>query len=117
MIQTTNPDWGFYGTMAHQTDPGQAWDLTLPKLVQITGWDEDTVQIFLDSRYGRHFADTVSENLFLGKPLDQAIDAAIKTWMAWRVTRRTAKDWDAPLGEAYLTANIGLFAGQAAEAA
>ena len=117
MIQTSNPDWGFYGTMAHENDPGQAWDLTLPKLVHMTGWEEDTVQIFLESRYGRHFADTVRDKMVSGLPLGEAIDAAIKTWMAWRVDKRLAKDWDAPLGEAYLTANIGLFAGQAAEAA
>ena len=100
---TQNPDWGFFGTIRHDTDPEQAWDTALPAIATATGCAHTAVGDFLDSRHGRHFADEVANGLFQGLTLDAAIDAAIARWMGWRIGRRTARETGIPHDLPYLT--------------
>ena len=71
---TQNEDWGFWGTMNEHASA--AWPLAVSAVAEATGEDGDTVRAFLDSRYGRHFADEVQSGLFVGQALPEAIKAA-----------------------------------------
>ena len=109
-------DWGYWGTMGqHASD---AWPLAMTRIAEATGADLEAVRAFLDSRHGRHFADAVQDQLFSGKALDAALDAAITQWMDWTISRRTSRETDIPRGLPYLTGfviNEGLLAeGEAA---
>jgi hypothetical protein len=98
---TQNEDWGFWGTM--QDKAPAAWAIALPAIAEITGCATDAVRAFLDSRHGRHFADEVQNHLYLGKGLEQAVQAATQKWMGWSIGRHTAKDYGIPRGLPYLT--------------
>jgi hypothetical protein len=98
---TENESWGFWGTMENQA--AEAWHIALPTIVQATGVSPAGGRAFLDSRHGRHFADSVRSQLYHGASLPQAIEAAITQWMAWRIDRCTAKDYGIPRGLSYLT--------------
>jgi hypothetical protein len=65
------------------------------------------VRDFLDSRHGRHLADTVVDHLNAGQQLDPAIAAAIDTWMGWRIGRLMARETGIPQGLPYLTGLVG----------
>jgi hypothetical protein len=100
---TRNSGWGFFGTIRNDTDPERAWNIALPAIANATGCAETAVRDFLDSRYGRHFADEVANGLFRGLSLDAAIDAAIARWMGRRIGRRTARETGIPHDLPYLT--------------
>ena len=104
--QTSNPEWGFFGTITHHADPERAWDIALAFITGITGCSPDATRAFLDSRYGRHFADEVSNHLAAGQALATAINAAATTWMGWRVSARTAHETGIPRGLPYLTGYV-----------
>jgi hypothetical protein len=64
---------------------------------------DEGVGAFLDSRYGRHFADDVA-NAFVGRlDLAAAIDSAIERWMRWRIDSRIEDELGIPQGLPYLT--------------
>lgn len=71
-----------------------------------TGADLDTIRAFLDSRFGRHFADDVHNGLFDGKSLKDAIDATTTKWMGWTIGRQTGRDYGIPSGLPYLTGYV-----------
>jgi len=99
--EATVTDWGFWGTMEqHAAD---AWPLAMTKIAEATGADLEAVRAFLDSRHGRHFADSVQDQLYGGKALDAAVNAAIDQWMGWTISRQTSKDYGIPRGLPYLT--------------
>ena len=98
---TRNEGWGFWGTMGGHASV--AWPLAMQAIATATGEDFDTIRAFLDSRYGRHFADEVHNGLFDGKNMKDAIDAATTKWMGWTIGRQTSKDYGIPRGMAYLT--------------
>ena len=98
---TQNEDWGFWGTM--QDKAPAAWAIALPAIAKITGCTPEAVRAFLDSRHGRHFADEVQNHLYVGKGLEQAVQAATQKWMGWSIGRHTAKDYGIPRGLPYLT--------------
>ncbi len=93
---TQNREWGFFGTMSHHADHERAWDIALAFIAGTTGCSLDTTRAFLDSRYGRHFADEVSNHLTACKALASAINAATATWMGWRISARTAHETGIP---------------------
>ena len=93
--------WGFWGTM--QDKAPAAWAIALPSIAQITGCTPEAVRAFLDSRFGRHFADEVNSHLYLGRDLEQSVHATIATWMGWTIKRITAKEYGIPRGMPYLT--------------
>ncbi len=98
---TTNESWGFWGTMNEHA--ATAWPMAMTAVADATGEDFDNVRAFLDSRYGRHYADEVHNGLFDGKALKEAIDAATQKWMGWTIGRQTSKDYGIPRGLPYLT--------------
>ena len=98
---TRNEGWGFYGTMNEHAEA--AWPLAMTAVANATGESLDTVRAFLDSRFGRHYADEVHNGLYVGKTLKDAIDAATQKWMGWTIGRQTSKDYGIPRGMAYLT--------------
>ena len=61
------------------------------------------MRAFLDSRHGRHFADSVQDQLYGGKALDAALEAAIDQWMGWTIGCQTSGETGIPRGLPYLT--------------
>ena len=98
---TQNEDWGFWGTMNEYASA--SWPLAVSAVTEATGEDVDTVRAFLDSRYGRHFADEVHSGLYDGKAIEDAIDAATQKWMGWTIGRTTSSQYGIPRGLPYLT--------------
>ncbi len=100
-LPTHNEDWGFWGTMnEHATT---AWPIASAAIAAATGCEPEQVRAFLDSRFGRHFADDVQNALYVGATLKDAIDQATAKWMGWTIGRITAKETGIPRGMAYLT--------------
>lgn len=107
---TENESYGFWGTM-HLEGEGmaqQAWPLAVQAIAAATGEDGDSVRAFLDSRWGRHFADDVHNGLHAKQPLPQAIAAATERWMGWKLNRATRRDLGIPasIDLPYLTAFV-----------
>jgi len=98
---TQSVDWGFCGTLNAQAKA--AWPIAMTDISDATGQPLESVRCFLDSRYGRHFADDVLNGLFTGLTLTDAIHAATQRWMGWTIGRRTSKDYGIPRGLPYLT--------------
>ena len=101
MPTTTNESWGFWDTMNEKAQ--SAWPLAMTAVADATGQSLESVQTFLDSRHGRHFADDVNNALFLGANLQDAIKQATQRWMGWTISRQTSKEYGIPKGLPYLT--------------
>ncbi len=98
---TQNDAWGFFGTMNEHADA--AWPIAMRAVAEATSQSLETVRIFMDSRYGRHFADSVLDQMHRGANLDDAINAATQEWMGWTIGRITSKEYGIPRGLPYLT--------------
>ena len=104
ILPTTNETWGFWGSMGHaEADQSQAWALTSTAIAKATDGTPEAVRTFLDSRHGRHFADDVASELFNRRTLAEAVDAAVATWMAWKIDKQTQREYGIPRGLPYLT--------------
>jgi hypothetical protein len=106
ILPTRNEPWGFFGTMQLAgADPVQSWTAASAMIAAETEASAEGVRDFLDSRYGRHFADDVMSELAKAGPgkLEEAIEAAIARWQGWRIGRRTSRDEGIPAGLPYLT--------------
>jgi hypothetical protein len=101
-LPSNNEAWGFFGTIRHHADPIGAWPIAMQAVGEATGCSDVGVRDFLDSRHGRHFADDVANGLYDGRPLQQAIEAAIDRWMNWTIDRRTSRETGIPRGLPYL---------------
>ena len=102
--RTRNEGWGFYGTMKDHA--AAAWPLAMLAIRQATEESLEDVRAFLDSRWGRHFADEVHNGLHRGESLQEAIDGASRRWMEWKVGSRQAAQYGVPKGMAYLLAMV-----------
>jgi hypothetical protein len=98
---TQNESWGFWGTMGGQASV--AWPIALTEISKATGESPEDVRPFLDSRHGRHFADTVHDALAQGHGMHAAITRAIAQWMTWKISRQTHHQMGIPKGLPYLT--------------
>ena len=98
---TQNDAWGFYGSMNEHA--AAAWPLAMTAISDATHQPLESVQIFLDSRHGRHFSDDVQNGLFAGISLKDAIEQATQRWMGWTIGRTTSKEYGIPKGLPYLT--------------
>lgn len=99
-----NEAWGFFGTISRHIEPTKAWDAALPAIARATGCSPDDVRAFLDSRYGRHFADEVEMNLAQdGSGIDGAIAVATAKWMDWTIGPKLSRATGIPVGLPYLT--------------
>ncbi len=108
ILQTANPEWGFFGTIRHHARPEEAWPLAMSAIAAATGGPDAAVRYFLDSRHGRHFADDAANGLFKGLDLKAAIEAAVDRWMGWTIGRRTEREYGIPRGLPYLTGFVTL---------
>ena len=84
---THNPGWGFYGTMGGHAE--QAWPIALDVIARQTGQTEADVGTFLDSTYGRHFADQVQDRLAKGDTLTAALWWVATEWQERRTGKST----------------------------
>ena len=98
---TQNEAWGFRGSMNEHA--AAAWPMALAAISDATSQPLESVRVFLDSRFGRHFADDVQDGICEGKALADAINAATARWMGWTIGHQTSKDYGIPRGMAYLT--------------
>jgi hypothetical protein len=98
---TDNQDGGFWGTMAEHA--AAAWPIASKAIREATDTHPHAVRAFLDSRYGRHFADGVNSQMHRGASLTEAIAKTTAEWMGWRITRRTSRETGIPAGLPYLT--------------
>ena len=102
-LASQNESWGFFGTIRHHAEPNQAWALAMQAIGKTTGCQDEAVRDFLDSRYGRHFADH-AVNALLGRlELAAAIDSAVERWMRWTIDSRIERELGIPQGLPYLT--------------
>ena len=89
--QTQNLIFGFYGTM-HLAgfNAASLWDTAVSAIKRAT-LHEDIADIaaWLDSKDGRHFADYVVDGLRQDKPVNAAVNAAVRCWMAMRPDAET----------------------------
>lgn len=118
MLTTQNEAYGFWGTMNLEGEgtSTRAWPLAMAVIKDATATDDEEVRAFLDSRWGRHFADMVHNNLHEGQSLREAIGAAVDIWQGWTVSRATQREYGIPEGIPYLTGFV-VMAGIEAEAA
>ena len=98
---TQNDAWGFFGTMNEQAEA--AWPIAMTAISDATYQPLESVRLFLDSRYGRHFADDVLNGELHGVTLKAAIEEATARWMGWTIGRQTSKEYGIPSGLPYLT--------------
>lgn len=115
ILETRNREWGFFGTMMQAgQNASEAWDAASVAIANAIGDHEgcaaEGIRDFLDSRHGRHFADTVASNMHSGLPLEAAISKAITQWQSWRINRRISRAEGIPAGLPYLTGWVHHFA-------
>jgi hypothetical protein len=104
ILPTRNEAWGFYGTMRTVgADAATAWEIASRRIAEETQASPEGVRDFLDSRYGRHFADDVIGDFAAGVQLKGAIEAAIARWQGWRINRADEREHGIPRGLPYLT--------------
>jgi hypothetical protein len=106
ILPTRNEAYGFFCTMQLAgVDPMQSWTAASAMIAAETDASVEAVRDFLDSRYGRHFADDVVSELAKAGPnkLEEAIETAIARWQGWRIGHRTYRDEGIPAGLPYLT--------------
>ena len=53
--------------------------------MRATGCSDEGIRAFLDSRYGRHFADEVASAMCSGRELAAAVDDVVERWMELRI--------------------------------
>jgi hypothetical protein len=104
---TQNEAWGFWGTMNEHASA--AWPLAMTAISGATGQPLESVRAFLDSRHGRHFSDATATEMATGASLNDAIDAATRRWMAWRINHRTSIESGIPEGLPFLTGLVAHF--------
>lgn len=98
---TQNEAWGFWGTMGGHAC--MAWPVAMQQIAEVTGEPLESVRAFLDSKQGRHFADSVRDGQAGGLSINAAVAQAIAKWMDWKIGRLTARETGIPRGLPYLT--------------
>lgn len=112
-LPTRNPMHGFFRTIEIEGESAEtAWDIASRLIADATRADDtfspEGIRDFLDSRLGRHFADTVLDRIAAqavteGASLKTAIQEAIATWQGWRISRADQREHGIPAGLPLLT--------------
>lgn len=67
ILETQNEDWGFWGTakgyLRHKKDMNKLWKETAQLLQNKSGFTPEETQKLMDSRWGRHTADSYMEEI------------------------------------------------------
>jgi hypothetical protein len=103
LIVSRNQGFGFLGTIRAHAEPNEAWSLATAAIANATGCSDEAVRAFLESRYGRHFADEVVDALLGGQELAAAIDRATERWMNRPIDAPIEEEVGIPQGLPYLT--------------
>lgn len=79
-LKTRNPEYGFYATAQSNwslsgAEQAAAWDAAMAALIERHGAEAEDVRNFLDSQYGRHFANALT---FFGRESVMAAIAAYR---------------------------------------
>jgi hypothetical protein len=106
-LPSNNHDWGFYGSIRHHAEPEQAWPLAMTAIMTATSFSDEAVRDFLDSKYGRIFADDVANALVDGHELNGAVEAAVERWMRWETDSYMQAQSGIPVGLPYLVGLVG----------
>ncbi|MGA4423087.1 hypothetical protein ACI2UY_23370 [Ralstonia nicotianae] len=101
---TRNEGWGFYGAL--QERAAEAWPLAMTAVATATGSTLEAVRLFLDSAFGRHFADEVRNALHGGQTLTDAIDSTAALWMQRRSNGGLSQIYGIPRDLPHLTAFV-----------
>ncbi len=117
ILPTRNEAWGFTGTMrrAGAAMP-DAWDTAFTAIARAADGEPEGIRDFLDSRHGRHFADSVCELTGKGQSLEDAIRNTVRIWNGWKIGHSIQRETGIPRGLPYLTGWVHHF-GMLAEAA
>ena len=100
-LKTENEAYGYFGTMAMDNCADAAWEIAMTAIAEDTGANAGAVRGFLDSRWGRHFADSV--HCFLGqRPLEKAVEAAVEQWNGWTLSLHDRRELGIPTPMRYL---------------
>lgn len=93
---TDNESYGFWGTMGGFASV--AWPLAMTAVARATGHPLDEARGFLDSRFGRHFANDVQSEQHCGATLADAITRTVATWMERTTKGHHASTYGIPRG-------------------
>lgn len=93
---THNPNYGFWETMRDKAEP--AWPIAMRQIAQATMLPNEAVRAFLDSVFGRHFADEVHHQLTHQPNLDLAIAAVVERQMHQPITPWMYRQYQVPVG-------------------
>ncbi len=113
-IKTQNESFGFYGSIGLVADADAAWNIAITTICDESGADRHEARAFLDSVWGRHFADTVRDCLD-GHGLPEAIREAAARWNGRKLTLRTRRELRIPMSMSYLAGMV--YAASEAQAA
>ncbi len=102
-LESRNEGHGFFGTIGQHAGANEAWILAMDAISKVTGCSLAGVRDFLDSRYGRHFADEVASALVGGQDLRAAVDTGVNRWMERLIDKRTEDELGIPRGLPCLT--------------
>ncbi len=100
-LPSQNEGFGFWGTMNEHASA--AWPIASATIASATGCEPEQVRAFLDSRFGRHFADEVQDWLCAGSDIQDAVAQTTQRWMNWKISRFTSNEYGIPRDMAYLT--------------
>jgi hypothetical protein len=109
-IVSMNEGFGFFGLIRGHAEPEEAWSLAAAAIANRTGCPDEAVRAFLDSRYGRHFAEEVAVGLMSGQDLATAIEVAIERWMDRRIDAPIEEEVGIPQSLPYLTGFVCMHA-------
>lgn len=107
---TTNPAYGFYGTIATHAPANKLWDLAFRRIEAVTKGQPEDIAAFLDSRYGRHFADDVVSRLMDGLDEETALEATVTRWYGLKLGARLAYETGMPSKMSYLQGMVAAMA-------
>jgi hypothetical protein len=103
LLRSANERRGFFGTIRQHADPHQAWMLAMGAIAKAAGCSAEAVRAFLDSRYGRHFADEVASVMYSERDLAAAIDDVVERWTELRTDTLIEREIGIAQGLPYLT--------------
>lgn len=97
MIKSTNPDWGFFGTTQRNYNfsdeaTERLFDATAQMLSKQFKLSAPQIVSFLDSKYGRHFADELSFHGAKDGITEKDFVGVVRKYLK-KVDAREVNDW------------------------
>jgi hypothetical protein len=97
-VTSRNTERGFFGTVRPHANAAKAWAAASAAVARATRCSNEAIRGFLDSRYGREFAESVIVAVTRGEPLHDAIDQAVEHWMDRRTNGHIESELGIPRG-------------------